>query len=275
MSADIDTEVSMEQGPPGVDVSQPNPARMYDYALGGAHNFAVDRDAFDRLAEIDPDAPLVGRTNRAFLRRAVRYCLGRGVRQFLDLGSGIPTEGNVHEIAQTAAPDARVVYVDNEPVAVSHTRQILRGNDLADIVPADMRDVREVLAAPETRRQLDLDQPVALMMVAVLHYVSDQDDPAAVIAAYREHLPPGSVLVLSHTTSDQANPELVAELERLFSDSPNPVTHRTEAEVRALLAGTQLVDPGLVWTPLWRPDGRELLDDEPHRSGTYAAVAEL
>ncbi len=265
----------MEQGPPGVDVSQPNPARMYDYALGGAHNFAVDRDAFDRLAEIDPDAPLVGRTNRAFLRRAVRYCLGRGVRQFLDLGSGIPTEGNVHEIAQTAAPDARVVYVDNEPVAVSHTRQILRGNDLADIVPADMRDVREVLAAPETRRQLDLDQPVALMMVAVLHYVSDQDDPAAVIAAYREHLPPGSVLVLSHTTSDQANPELVAELERLFSDSPNPVTHRTEAEVRALLAGTQLVDPGLVWTPLWRPDGRELLDDEPHRSGTYAAVAEL
>ena len=176
--------------PPGVDVNVPSAARIYDYSLGGAHNFAADRAAAHELFQAYPDAPLVGRANRAFLQRAVRFCYQRGITQFLDLGSGIPTVGNVHETAQELDPACRVVYVDNEPVAVAHTLQLLEGVPNAAIVHADIRDVDAVLGAPQTKSLLDFHAPIALMMVAVLHYISPEDDISGLIGAL--HLGPST-----------------------------------------------------------------------------------
>ncbi|AOS64815.1 SAM-dependent methyltransferase [Actinoalloteichus hymeniacidonis] len=259
----------------GVDLDWPNPARMYDYALGGAHNFAADREAFNRLLTIDPDAALVGRSNRAFLRRAVRYFVEQGIRQFLDLGSGIPTQGHAHEVARAVDPAARVVYVDNEPVAVAHSRRLLSDIDGVEIVGADIRDPASVLDSAEVGR-LDLSEPVGLLAVAVLHYVSAEDDPAELLARYLAPLAPGSLLAVSHTTIDALPPAQAAEMRRLLNSTSSPVTHRTRAELAALLSQVDLVEPGLVWTPQWRPDGPdELLAAEPERSGTYAAVGRI
>jgi hypothetical protein len=261
--------------PVGVDVDTPSAARIYDYALGGAHNFAADRAAAEALFRALPDAPLVARSNRAFLQRAVRYCVQQGISQFLDLGSGIPTVGNVHEVAHEVDPQARVVYVDNDPVAVATTEQMLEDNPNATIVPADMRDADAVLNAPETRRMLDFTQPIGLMMVAVLHYVSVADDAAAIVARYTRALVPGSLLVISHTTEDP-RPEVAAAIKKIFAETSTPVTHRSREEVAELLAGLELLPPGVVWTPQWHPsDDTEPLQDSPERSATFAAVGRV
>src|SRR5687768_6938834 len=180
-----------------VDLTRPSAARVYDYYLGGAHNFAVDRQMAEQAIGLWPDLPLIMQANRAFLRRAVRFCVDAGIRQFLDLGSGIPTAGNVHEVAQSAAPDARVAYVDSDPVAVAYSRTILAENPLTVAVQADLRQPEQVLDHPEVRSLLNFDEPIAVMMVAVLHFVSDSDDPAAIIAGYREVMAPGSFLTIS------------------------------------------------------------------------------
>ncbi|WP_218577706.1 SAM-dependent methyltransferase [Phytohabitans rumicis] len=264
-----------EWQPAGVDIDTPSGSRIYDYALGGAHNFAADRAAAEAFFAAYPDAPLVARSNRAFLQRSVRYCAHQGIKQFLDLGSGIPTVGNVHEIAQRLVPAARVVYVDNEPVAVAHTREIIADLPYTAIVDADMRDAETVLGAPETRELIDFDQPLALMMVAVLHYVSDEDDITGILARYRSVLAPGSVLVVSHTTEDP-RPEIEAVIQRVFKETGTPVIHRDRAEVAALLDGLELVEPGVVWTPQWRPDDdTDPLFAEPERSATFAAVGRV
>jgi hypothetical protein len=261
--------------PPGVDVNIPSAARIYDYSLGGAHNFAADRAAAHELFEAYPDAPLVGRANRAFLQRAVRFCHQRGITQFLDLGSGIPTVGNVHESAHALDPGARVVYVDNEPVAVTHTQQLLESVRNTAIVQADIRDVDAVLTAPQTRALLDFSQPVALMMVAVLHYISPFDDVNGLISRYTSALAPDSLLVISHTTEDP-RPEVAAAIRAVFDKTPTPVTHRSREEVIALFQGLELVEPGVVWTPQWRPDDpSEPLHDAPERSATFAGVARI
>lgn len=257
------------------DVDTPTAARIYDYALGGAHNFAADRAAADALTAILPEAPLVARSNRGFLQRAVRYCCEQGIRQFLDLGSGIPTVGNVHEIAQQFNPECRVVYVDNEAVAVRHTQNILAGVPNAAIVQADMRDVRAVLSAPETLRLLDFTRPIAVMMVAVLHYVSFEDDASAIVDAYTSAVVPGSSLVVSHTTEDP-RPEIAAAIRAVFDATATPVTHRTREQIAALFHGQDLVDPGVVWTPQWRPnDDADPLHNTPELSATFAAVGRI
>jgi SAM-dependent methyltransferase len=259
----------------GINTDVPSAARIYDYALGGAHNFAADRAAADALFAALPEAPLVARSNRAFLQRAVRYCCDMGIRQFLDLGSGIPTVGNVHQIAQQIDPACRVVYVDNEPVAVEHTLDLLAEEPNAAIVQADMRDADAVLAAPDTGRLLDLEAPVALMMVAVLHYVSREDDALAIVERYRRALAPGSFLVVSHTTEDP-RPEVAAAIKKVFDETATPVTHRSREEVAALFDGMELVEPGVVWTPQWHPaDDGEPLYDAPERSATFAAVGRV
>jgi hypothetical protein len=264
-----------EWQPAGVDAETPSAARIYDYALGGAHNFAADRAAADAFFSLMPDAPLVARSNRAFLQRAVRYCAGQGIRQFLDLGSGIPTVGNVHEIAQRLDPASRVVYVDNEPVAVAHTREIIDGVPHTAIVDADMRDADAVLDDPETRRLLDFTRPVALMMVAVLHYVSKDEDLTGILGRYRSVLAPGSFVVVSHTTEDP-RPEVEAVIQKVFEQTGTPIIHRDRDEVAALLDGLEIVEPGVVWTPQWRPDDdTDVLHDEPARSATFAAVARV
>jgi hypothetical protein len=266
---------SSDWQPAGVDVEIPSAARIYDYALGGAHNFASDRAAADALFRVLPEAPLVARSNRAFLQRAVRYCCGQGITQFLDLGSGIPTVGNVHEVAQQANPDCRVVYVDNESIAVEHTQELLADVPYAAMVRADIRDPDAVLGAPVTRRLLDFARPIGLMMVAVLHYVSAADDVNGIVARYVGALAPGSLLVVSHTTEDP-RPDVNAAIKAVFAATSTPITHRSRAEVAALFEGLTLVDPGVVWTPQWHPaDDGEPLYDNPEWSATFAAVGRV
>ncbi|GAA1350433.1 SAM-dependent methyltransferase [Saccharothrix algeriensis] len=242
-----------------VDLSVPSAARAYDYFLDGAHNFAVDRAFADQVLAIAPSVPAVTKLNRSFLRRVVKFCLDQGIRQFLDLGSGIPTVGNVHEIAQQVDPASRVVYVDYEPVAYAHARQLLVGNPFATIVQADIRNPSAILDHPETRRLIDFSEPVALLMVGVLLFISDEDRPGELVRTYRQHLAPGSFLAISHIASEQAGPELQAEVSRLvdaYAAADEHVHVRTHRDVLAWFdEGTTLVEPGLVCLPDWRPDG--------------------
>ena len=201
--------------PRGADLTRSSASRVYDYGLGGSHNFAADRDLAERFLAALPSARHVARLNRAFLRRAVHYCMRQGIDQFLDLGSGIPTVGNVHEAAHQLDPRARVVYVDNEPVAVAHTRQLLRGDARAEVVQADVRDPSAVLDSEAARRLLDFSRPVALLAVAALHYLGRDEDVPGLLARYRAELASGSLLAISHTT-DEHDPEGSARIRELL-----------------------------------------------------------
>ncbi|WP_257900589.1 SAM-dependent methyltransferase [Saccharothrix obliqua] len=232
------------------DAERPNVARLYDYYLGGAHNFAVDREFAEQAMKVVPTAEVVQGV-RAFLRRAVRVCVANGIRQFLDLGSGIPTAGNVHEVAQQVDPTCRVVYVDNEPATVAHGRTMLRDNPTAAVAEADVRDSGAVLCSPEVRSLLDLSRPVAVLMVGILPHLTDADRPAAVVARYRAAMAPGSHLVLTHLTDD-VRPDLVAKLAGVAAETGTPVVARSKAGIEPMLAGFRLLEPGLVPTARWR-----------------------
>jgi len=255
---------------PAVDVHTPNSARMYDYHLGGSHNFAADRAAADRTREAMPWVAAAIRANRAFLGRAVRYCQSQGIDQFLDLGSGIPTVGNVHEIARRTDPGARVAYVDNEAVAVATSGAVLSDDPLATITHADLRDPDAVFAAPGVEDLLDLARPVALLTVAVLHFVPDADDPASIVERYRQQLAPGSMHVLSHATADH-DPAVAAAAAVTYRNTSNPIQARTRDEIAGLLDGLELVEPGLVDATAWRPE--EPVAEE--HAGYYAAVGRV
>jgi hypothetical protein len=254
-----------------VDFEQPSVARVYDYILGGSHNFAVDRQVGRRMIELWPDFPLSMQANRAFLRRSVRYLVNQGITQFLDIGSGIPTEGNVHEVAQVASPEARVVYVDIDPVAVAHSRTILDGNRHADIVQADLRDLPAILDDPRSRRLIDLTQPIGVLMVAILHFIPDQAEAASIVAQYRNVIASGSYLAVTHG-SHGARSEQAEQASEFYRRTTAPLALRTRLEIEALLDGFDLVPPGLVFWPLWRPDSPADVDDHPERFSGYAAV---
>jgi SAM-dependent methyltransferase len=257
--------------PADVDVERPSVARIYDYLLGGSHNFAADREMAHKMTAVKPDLPQQARANREFLHRAVRFLVGVGVRQFLDIGSGIPTLGNVHEIAQQAAPEARVAYVDIDPVAVAHSRSILAGNDRVTVIQEDLRRPDAILAHPDVRALLDLTRPLGVLLVAVLHAIPDADDPSGIVARLREVLVPGSYLVIGHFTDD-SQPNVVGEVERLARQTTTPVTPRTRAQVERFFAGFDLVDPGLVWVPQWRPDSPGDVPDRPELATNYVGV---
>ncbi|MEU0156978.1 SAM-dependent methyltransferase [Micromonospora fulviviridis] len=246
--------------PPGTDLDVPNAARMYDYALGGYHNFAIDRDMVKRAETGTPGARRVAHANRAFLGRAVRWLVVSGIRQFLDLGSGIPTLGNVHEVAQKAAPDARVVYVDVDPVAVQHSAMLLAGNPLADVIQADVRRPADVLASRAVADLLDFTKPVAVLMIAVLHFVSDADDPAGIVAQFTNALVPGSFVAISHGTRPPERLEDVRTIRQLYKRTPTPLHLRDRREVAKLVAGLQVVEPGVVPVSDWHPDPDEVAD---------------
>jgi SAM-dependent methyltransferase len=237
---------------PALDPDVPNPARMYDYFLGGSHNFAADRTTAAQVEATVPWIIAAVRANRLFLNRAVRFCVDDGVDQFLDLGSGIPTVGHVHEVAQEAAPQARVAYVDVEPVTVASAAALLAGNPRTSITAADMRDPDAVLDAPGVRDLLDLSRPVALLTVAVLHYLTDEDDPVGLVERYRRRLAPGSLHVLSHPTADH-DPSPVAGATRVYRTTATPMTVRPRHRIEEMLRGTELVAPGLVDATQWRP----------------------
>jgi hypothetical protein len=257
--------------PVEVDVDRPSAARVYDYYLGGSHNFAVDREMARLAVGLWPDLPQIMQANRAFLRRAVRYLASQGITQFLDIGSGIPTVGNVHEVAQAAAPDARVVYVDIDPVAVAHSRAILAGDDRTDVVHADLRDVESVLGDSRTARLLDLSRPVGVLMVALLHFVPPEANPAGLLARYRAAMAPGSYLVVSHATHE-GQPDEAGEHTALYQRTGTPMTMRSRAEVDGLFDGFDLVAPGVVFLPSWRPEPGALPDAHPERYSGFAAV---
>jgi hypothetical protein len=255
--------------PTTVDLERPNAARVYDYLLGGACNFEHDRQFAEKLLATIPEAKGVARLNRAFLRRAVRFCLSQGIRQFLDIGSGIPTVGNVHEIAQREVPDSRVVYIDAEAVAVAHSKLILEGNDNAGAAQANLLDVDGVLGADPVRELLDFDQPIAVLMAAVLHFVPDSANPAAAVARYVDAMAPGSYLVLSHAA--KVDLQRSQDGWKMYNATSTPGSGRTREEVAALMAGTEVIEPGVVWLSEWRP---ETLDDvgAPEKSLGFAAV---
>ncbi|MPZ80332.1 MAG: hypothetical protein GEV28_08025 [Actinophytocola sp.] len=258
--------------PTSVDLSRPSAARMYDHLLGGNHNFAADREFIERLIKIQPEAKRVAVMNRAFLRRAVLFMIERGIRQFLDLGSGIPTVGNVHEIAEAADPGSRVVYVDNEYVAVAHSQLLLEGNEKAVMVHADVTTPGLVLQNEHARRVLDFDQPIGLLAVTIGHYILDEQDPVGVFAAYRDAIATGSYLAITHFTDDFAvirGEQLTREMRK----SQNNVRARSRAEVLQLFGGFELVEPGLVTTSRWRPEQGTELPEDPEKDGLYAGVA--
>jgi S-adenosyl methyltransferase len=246
-----------------INTSVPNPARVYDYLLGGKDNYPADREVADQVVAIAPVAREVVGDNRAFLRRAVRFLTREaGIRQFIDLGSGLPTQGNVHQIAQAIAPDARVVYVDNDAMVVTHGRALLAGdNTLA--IKADLREPDVVLGHPEVRELIDFDQPIALLLVAILHFLPDEEDPAGIVARFRDALPTGSYLAISHATRDiPVRPdmsaaemaEMGARVERLYQQTTAFLVTRTRAQVERFFDGVDLLDPGLVEIQRWRPD---------------------
>jgi hypothetical protein len=264
-------------------------ARIYDVHLGGTHNYPADREAARQVVAFAPRTPAIARANRAFLRRAVRHLAESGIRQFLDIGAGIPTEGNVHEIAQEIAPEAHVVYVDIDPVAVAEGMEILQGNPYAASIGGDARDTPAILAHSVVRELIDFSQPVAVLFCAVLHFVTDDSAARRAVDTAREVMAPGSYLVISHATADGTPPAAApgeGATETSQTDAVQAVYAkqtastfrlRGRAELESLFDGFELIDPGLVWVPQWRPDpsDRDEFTNEPELSVGYAGVGRL
>ena len=251
--------------PPGVDTKRANTARVYDYLLGGSHNFLADQDLGRAIAAVDPNVRMIARANRDFLGRAVRFLSAGGIRQFLDIGSGIPTQGNVHEVAHQADPGARVAYVEVDPVAIAHSKAILAGHDNAAIVDGDLREPEKILAHDAIGRLIDFSQPVGLLLVSVLPFISDAGDPWRIVATLREALAPGSYLVLCHAT-DESRPGVAQAAEKMYNRTvPTQARMRSGAEILRFFDGFELVDPGLVYMPLWRPDSPADVPSDPSK----------
>jgi hypothetical protein len=260
--------------PDQVDIETPSAARMYDYYLGGSHNFAADRALAEQAMSVWPDARQFAAANRDFLRRAVTLLAGRGVDQFLDLGSGIPTVGNVHEVAHAANPAARTLYVDCDAVAHAHGSALLADVLHAEFLHADLRDPRSVLDSPELKGFLDLDRPVAVLLFLALPFVPDADDPAAIVAAYREASAPGSYIAATHGTGDY-RPASVGEVREVYQQASHSMTLRGKERIAQLLAGYELIEPGVTDTILWRPEPdapSDPLGGDVARYSMYAAV---
>jgi hypothetical protein len=245
--------------PPGIDVTRPHPARMYDYGLGGKNHFAADRAVADQVLAAMPTARTIARENRKFLGRAVRYLAAEaGIRQFLDIGSGLPATGNVHEVAQAVAPDSRVVYVDNDPLVLVHARALLASapEGRTGYIQDDLRDPASILASPVTTATLDFSQPVALVLCAVLHFLADADDPGGILATLLGVLPSGSYLVASHGTSEHTPPDEAEAALRAYRASGVTFQPRDSGDfARLAFAGLDLVPPGVVLVSEWRPEG--------------------
>jgi len=260
---------------PDDEINRPNPARMYDYFLGGDQNFTADRAAAESVLDSYPDAALAAQANRTFLRRAVTALAQQGIDQFLDIGSGLPTVGNVHEVAWAVNPAARVVYVDHDPVAVRYSREILDedGTSGVAVIEADLRDPAAILGHADTRRLLDIRHPIALLLVAVLHFIIDDDEAGRAVRAFRGALTPGSSIVISHATTEGLPADVIARFEAIYRRSSNPTTARTRAQIETLFDGLAVVSPGIVPPPLWRPEsGHDLFVDQPSRAGILAGV---
>jgi hypothetical protein len=244
--------------PTSLNTDVAHPARVYDYWLGGKDNYAADRAVAERIMAIAPDMPRSAWTNRQFLKRAVRFVAEQGIRQFLDIGSGLPTVENTHEIAQWVAPDARVVYVDNDPIVRVHGQALLADAATTTVVQADVREPAAILTHPDVRRFIDFTQPVAVLLLGVLHFVSDEEDPYGIMSRLRAAMAPGSYLIFSHITGD-ADPET----RRVLNDAVNRQSRaipRTRGDVERFFAGFEILEPDIVPPDRWRPDDPEHMD---------------
>ena len=259
--------------PEGIDVTHPSVARIYDYLLYGKDNFAADRAAAEKLMESRLDPRRLALANRGFLRRAVRFLAQQGISQYLDLGSGLPTSPSVHEVARDVIPGARVVYVDHDPIVVAHNDALLATRDGVITIRADVREPDAVLGNDGLARCLDFDQPVAVLLLSVLHFISHEENAAGIIANFRERLAPGSYLAVSVGTSDGADPEMLAEATQTYAGARMPFTLRSRAQILDLFDGFDLVEPGLVSLPEWRPAFNT--DRTPLKGPTVGGVALL
>ncbi|WP_328475261.1 SAM-dependent methyltransferase [Actinoplanes sp. NBC_00393] len=255
---------------------RPHPARVYDYLLGGKDNFAADREAAHRGLQANPDSRIPPRENRLFLRRAVRFLTEQGIDQFLDIGTGIPSAPNVHHVAQGINPRARVVYVDNDPIVLTHARALLTSHPdgRTDYIDADLRDVDSILGSSVLRDTLDLNRPVGLLLIAILHFVGDDHDPWAIVERLLAALPSGSYLALSHLTGD-FRPEAWEQIAEVYRRQGVTMQVRPKAEIGRFFTGLDLVEPGLQVVPAWRPDLGEPTDPAPSDAqvSVYGAVA--
>ena len=251
------TEDDSDWIPPTIDMTRPSAARMYDYALGGKNHFAADREAAARGLADNPSGRIMARENRGFLGRAVRYLAAEaGIRQFLDIGTGLPTTGNVHEVAQAVAPSSRVVYVDNDPMVMAHARALLTSAPAGrtTYIQADLRDPAAILSSPVTRDVLDLSQPVALILVAILHFIPDGDKPAQILSTLLDALPSGSYIAASHATGEH-NPDVAAAVLRVNQAAGIPFQFRDcDDFARLAFDGLDLVPPGVKLVSEWRPE---------------------
>ncbi|GAA3444642.1 SAM-dependent methyltransferase [Planomonospora venezuelensis] len=265
-----------EQAPAGIDPSIPSVARMYDYYLGGKDNFASDREAAEKIIELAPYTRALTRANRDFLSRAITELAGRGVRQFLDIGSGLPTRENVHQVAHRTIPDARVVYVDNDPIVLAHGRALLADNPHTTVVQADMREPKALLDHPEIRANIDFDRPVGILLLAMLHFIPDDTDASAIVAAVREVMVPGSYLVISHGHVGTLTAESYAKATDVYrSTSAGSAVPRTPAHLAAYTEGLEVLDPGIVPVQAWRPEFEEDAAYDLSKPGMLGVVARM
>ncbi|MDT0347096.1 SAM-dependent methyltransferase [Streptomyces litchfieldiae] len=256
-----------------IDTSRPHPARMYDYYLGGQDNYEVDRAAAERVIEALPDIRLAARENRSFLHRATKMVVGRGIRQIIDIGTGIPTSPNTHEIARSVEPKVRVTYVDNDPIVATYAGAKLINDGNAAFALGDLRDPKSVLDHPAITQLIDFDEPVALLLVAILHFIEDSADPAGIVATLTEPLPPGSCLVLSHATLDFHRADQIAAVREVYRGATATLNLRPRDQVMAFFEGFDLIDPpGLVQPPFWAPEAPVPDDPMLHGLGFYCGV---
>jgi S-adenosyl methyltransferase len=248
-----------EVAPPGIDITKPNVARVYNFGIGGKDHYAVDRAMAEAILQVEPNAWAEVRAHRAFLGRVVRYMVSEaGIRQFIDVGSGLPAAENTHEVAQLIDPAARVVYVDNDPVVIVHARALIGETKTTRTIEGDARKPAAILGDPLVRNFIDFSQPVGVLMLSILHHFADDEDPGATARTFRNAVAPGSYLALSHFCNPgAANPresEIAVESERLFTQNFGTGRWRTPEEITAFFGHFRLVSPGLVPLALWRPD---------------------
>ncbi len=256
--------------PEGIDSARPNIARVYDYLLDGKDNFAADRAVAEKLVASNLEPKVLARVTRDFLVRAVTFAAERGVAQFLELGSGLPTAPSVHEVARALIPEARVAYVDNDPVVIAHNRALLATGDGLTTLLADVRDPLSVLGSAEVKDCLDLGEPVAVLLIGVLHFIGDDADAGGIIAAFRDALAPGSLLILSAGTTEGADPAVIAGTQDAYRNYRTAFRLRSRAEIQGLFEGFDLVDPGLVSMQDWRPT--ETTDRAPLKGTTLSGA---
>ncbi|MFE9103246.1 SAM-dependent methyltransferase [Actinomadura geliboluensis] len=259
---------------PSYDTGTPSPARMYDYFLGGKDNYAADRAAAEQVKAAVGDVLCHATVweNRRFLQRVVRHLAEAGIDQFVDLGTGLPTQGNVHEVAQEVVPDAHVVYVDNDPIVLAHGRALLATNATTTVITADARDPEAILGHADLRALIDFSRPVAVLSIALFHFIPDDDDPAGIVAAFRERLAPGSYFALSHLTTDGTPAEELERVVEVYRKATSPIVFRPPERIASFFAGFELVEPGLTRPWKWRP---EYGPSGPQTDSLYAGLGRL